>query len=254
MSVLKTVKLAVTPRKRLGLQADFDVTLVLGFDGRRLESGLTGGVGGHAGKVQADRLEAGRIGRKGIDAPDDLIRGRHLARDIGVIDIRLIGLRRKNRALQRDQRGIRRLQSAIDLRVVVDVLLVVVESQAGQQAQTIRERPFELAEERGADIRRADVRGLAVAVEKAGRRRQRARAPAGSAPPPSPVPACPVESIVWRNPKPPTTKPTVGVTSAAYRTSCVHCRWSDGLAEIVVTGRPMKSRSFEGPNSSSARP
>ena len=82
----------------------------------------------------------------------DLVGRRHLARQVGVVDVRRVGLRREDRALQRDQRGIGRLQAAVDLLVEVHVLLVVVEPQAGQQAQAIGDRPFELAEQRRADV------------------------------------------------------------------------------------------------------
>jgi hypothetical protein len=34
--------------------------------------------------------------------------------------------------------------------------------------------------------------------------------------------------------------------SPAYRISCVHWRCVDGAADMVVTGRPMKSRSLDG--------
>ena len=59
---------AVTPRKRLGLQPDLDVAHVLGLDGRRGEDRPVQRVGRHAVQVEADRLEAGRIGRIGVDA------------------------------------------------------------------------------------------------------------------------------------------------------------------------------------------
>ena len=41
MSVSKAVRFAVTPRKRFGLHADFDVAHVFGLDGRRREDGPT---------------------------------------------------------------------------------------------------------------------------------------------------------------------------------------------------------------------
>ena len=82
----------------------------------------------------------------------DFVGQRHLTRQVGVVDVRRVGLRREDRTLQRDQRGVGRLQAAIDLLVEVHVLLVVVESQAGKQAQAIGDRPFELAEQRRADV------------------------------------------------------------------------------------------------------
>ena len=91
--------------------------------------------------------------------------------------------------LQRDQRGIGRLQAAIDLLVEVHVLLVVVEPEAGQQAQAIGDRPFELAEQRRADVLILEVLVEAVPVEKAGRRRVRARRQEKAPPRRSPVPA-----------------------------------------------------------------
>ena len=53
------------------------------------------------------------------------------------LDVRLVGLRREDRQLQRDQRRIGRLQAAVDLLIEIHVLLVVVEAEAGQQAQAI---------------------------------------------------------------------------------------------------------------------
>ena len=52
------------------------------------------------------------------------------------------------------QRGIGRLQAAVHLLVEVDILLVVVEPKPGKQAQAIGHRPFELAEQRRAEVRR----------------------------------------------------------------------------------------------------
>ena len=91
------------------------------------------------------------------------------------LDIRLIGLRRQDRLLQRDQRGIGGLQAAVNLLVEVHVLLVVVEPEAGKQPQAIGHRPLELAEQRRAGIPILDVLVVAVAVEKAGCRRVGAR-------------------------------------------------------------------------------
>ena len=59
--------------KRLGLQPDLEVAHVLGLDRRGGEDGLVRRVGGHAVQVEADRLEAGRIGRIGVDALGDLV-------------------------------------------------------------------------------------------------------------------------------------------------------------------------------------
>ena len=112
-----------------------------------------------------------------------------LTRQVRVIDIGLVGLRREDRALQRDQRGIGGLQTAVDLLVEVHVLLVVVEPEAGQQAQAIGDRPFELAEQRRADVLILQVLVKAVPVEQAGCRGAARSAPAESAPPPRPVPA-----------------------------------------------------------------
>ena len=56
--------------------------------------------------------------------------------------------------------GIRRLQAAVDLLIEIDVLLVVVESQAGKQPQAIGDRPRQLAEHRGADVAELDATGL----------------------------------------------------------------------------------------------
>ena len=54
-----------------------------------------------------------------------------------VVHVRRVRLRRQDRELQRDQRRVGRLQSAVDLLVEIDVLLVVVEPQAGQQSQAV---------------------------------------------------------------------------------------------------------------------
>ena len=78
------------------------------------------------------------------------IGGRELSGQVGVVDVRLVLLRREHRQLQRDQRRIGGLQAAVDLLVEVDVLLVVVEAQAGQQAQAVADRDFEPGRTRAA--------------------------------------------------------------------------------------------------------
>ena len=60
----------------------------------------------------------------------DLVRHRQLPGQVRVVDVGRVGLRREDRELQRDQRRVGRLQSAVDLLIEVHVLLVVVEAQA----------------------------------------------------------------------------------------------------------------------------
>ena len=133
--------------QELGLQPHFDVAHVFGLDAGRRDHRLVGRVSRHAVQIQANRLETGRVSRVDVDRPGDAVGGGDLPRQIRVVDIRLIFLRRQNRPLQRDQRRIAGLQPAVDLLVEVDVLLVVVESKSRKQTQTIGERNFDLAEQ-----------------------------------------------------------------------------------------------------------
>ena len=109
----------------------------LGLDRRRGEHRLVVGVGRHAVQIEAHRLEAGRVGRIGVDRARHLVGGRELARQVGIVNIGRIALWREHRTLQRDQRGIGRLQTAVDLLVEHHVLLVVVQAKSGQQSQPV---------------------------------------------------------------------------------------------------------------------
>ena len=128
------------------------------------ERRLAEGVGRHAGQVEPDRLKLVAYVAN-ASASGDPVRGGQLARHVGVVHVGLIRLRREDRPLQRDERGIGRLQAAVDLRIVIHGLLVVVEPEAWQEPQSIVHRPFELSEERGAHVGGVDVRGLAVSIE-----------------------------------------------------------------------------------------
>jgi hypothetical protein len=96
-------------------------------------------------------------------------------RRVRVAHIRLVRLRREDRSLQRNQRRIVGLQSAVDLLIEVHLLLVVVDADARQHAQTIDHAPLSLAEHRGARVRVGDGLVVAVPIEQPGRRRVRAR-------------------------------------------------------------------------------
>ena len=104
-----------------------------------------------------------------------LVGGRHLSGEVGVVDVRCVSLRREDRALQRDERRVGRLQPAVDLLIEVHVLLVVVEARPGQQAKPVGDGPLDLAEDGRADASELQVLVEAVAVEQAGRCRGRAR-------------------------------------------------------------------------------
>ena len=71
--------------------------------------------------------------------------------------------------------GIGRLQAAVDLLIEVDVLLVVVEAQARQQAQAIGYRHSSWPKTAALVFRNCDELVVAVAVEQTRRRRRRAR-------------------------------------------------------------------------------
>ena len=156
---------------------DLDVAHVLGLDRGRGDHRPVQRVGRDAVQVEPDRLEAGRVGRVGVDALRECVRRGDLSRQIGVVHVGLVGLRREDRLLQGNQRRVGRLQATVDLLVEVDVLLVVVEAQSRQQAQPIGERQLDLAEHGRAGVAVVDELVEAVAVEQprrrsGGRRRQ----------------------------------------------------------------------------------
>ena len=205
-------------------------------------------VGRHAVQVEADRLEAGRVGRVGVDARRDLVGGGDLPRQVGVVDVGRVRLRREHRALQRDERRIGRLQAAVDLLVEVHVLLVVVEPQARQQAQAIGDRPSTWPNTAALTLPERHELVVAVAVEQArrgggalGASRKRAAAEPCS---------CLNDGVRVERLVEARSAPTTRFTSRRQVAGVAHflrpLPLVDGAAEIVVTGRPMKSRSFDG--------
>ena len=240
---------AVTPRKRLGLHADLDVPHVLGLHGRGREHRPVRASVGTPFRLRPTDLKLGRVGRVGVDAPRDLVGHASPARQVGVVDVAVVGLRRQHRSLQRDQRRIGRLQAAVDLLVEVDVLLVVVEPETGQQAQAIGDRPTRPGRSSAAlTLRKAEVLVEAVAVEQPRRRGGRARrqqeARGGRA-------LLLLERRIRvdrlaeeegadderRGARSDRRRSALPASTAAGST---------GRPQIVVTGRPMKSRSFDG--------
>src|SRR6185295_13411061 len=99
--------------------------------------------------------------------------GADLSRGVRVADVRAVGLWREDRLLQGNQGRIGGLQSAVDLLIEGNVLVVVVHAQTRQDAQPVGKRPLDLAEPRRADVIVGDVLVVAVAVEEAGGQRGR---------------------------------------------------------------------------------
>ena len=150
--------------------------------------------------------------------------------------------------LQRDQRRIGRLQAAVDLLVEVHVLLVVVEPEAGQQPQAIGDRPSSWPNTAALVFRYLTVLVEAVAVEQARRRRVGARRQEEARRRRALFlleDRIRVERLAERE----------GADDEVQRGATRRRRSgppasiaaaSTGAAEIVVTGRPMKSRSLDG--------
>ena len=144
---------------------------ILGLHRRRRQNRPSQRVGRDAVQVETNGLEAGRVRPVGVHCIGELVRHGELPGRVRIIDVGGVCLRREDRELQRDERRIRRLQSAVDGLVEVHVLLVVVESQPREDAKAIRDEPFELAEGRSTYIPELQKLVDAIAVEQAGRRR-----------------------------------------------------------------------------------
>src|SRR4029079_13401612 len=73
--------------ERRGLQPELDVAHVFRLDGRRGEDRVARRVGRQAVQVEADRLEAGRIGRIGVDALGHLVGRGDLTGRVGIAHV-----------------------------------------------------------------------------------------------------------------------------------------------------------------------
>jgi hypothetical protein len=98
-----------------------------------------------------------------------------LTGDITVADVGLVSEGRQNRPLQSNQRGIGSLKTTVHLLIVIEFLLVIVDSKSGRDLQPIGQSKLNLSEGSRARIPKIEIDILSVAVKESGSRDIRAR-------------------------------------------------------------------------------